>query len=154
MVHLQFVSSKSEVFSSVFFKLGTGNLPDMSRSWLVEQQADDLVFYQVHWNWNPCATAPLLWCYANISLIIFLLLYFPLRIQKLLSTGWVFMPSYCHQIDLWFFFVWCASQVSWNGFLLLWLKSKPTETRKRSSLHYFYFLRFVHSVLESPSYLI
>ena len=50
MVHLQFVSSKSEVFSSVFFKLGTGNLPDMSRSWLVEQQADDLVFYQVHWN--------------------------------------------------------------------------------------------------------
>ena len=83
------------------FKLGAGNLPEMSRSWLAEQQADGLLFYQVHWDLNPCATAPLLWSYANISLIVLLLLYFPLRIQKPLGTGWIFILHYCHQIDLW-----------------------------------------------------
>ena len=96
-----FFSSKCYVFSSILFKLGTGNLPEMSRSWLAEQQADGLLFYQVHWDLNPCATAPLLWSYANISLIVLLLPHFPLRMQKPLGTGWIFILHYCHQIDLW-----------------------------------------------------
>ena len=83
MFYLQIYFPKTVAICSRILKSLPGNL-----SWdeqLLGSWRSGLLFYQAHWDLNPCASMSSFWQYANTSLNLFLFLCIPLWIQKQLS---------------------------------------------------------------------